>query len=64
MNCFECAKAGESVPAVGVCRRCGVGLCLEHLAEAEAFTVGGTHYACAHAAPNGEPLRAQPAEVG
>ena len=35
MNCFECAKANDTVPAVGVCRHCGVGLCLDHLIEAQ-----------------------------
>ena len=34
MNCFECAKANDTVPAVGVCQHCGVGLCLDHLIEA------------------------------
>ena len=46
MNCFECAKASDSVPAVGVCGHCGVGLCLDHLLEAADYRVGGTTYAC------------------
>ena len=33
MNCFECAKANDTVPAVGVCQHCGVGLCLDHLSR-------------------------------
>jgi len=63
MNCFECAKVNDFVPAVGVCERCGVGLCLDHLVEARAFTVGGTHYACAHAVPRAKPLRGVPAGI-
>ena len=46
MNCFECAKSNDAVPAVGVCQHCGVGLCLDHLVEAHAFRVGGTVYGC------------------
>ena len=42
MNCFECAKVNDTVPAVGVCQHCGVGLCLDHLAEARDYRVGGT----------------------
>jgi hypothetical protein len=34
INCFECAKASETTPAVAVCQHCGVGLCFEHLVEA------------------------------
>ncbi len=51
MNCYECAKVNRPVAAVGVCRHCGVGLCLQHLAEANAYRVGGTIYACAHTIP-------------
>ena len=35
MNCFECAKANDTVPAVAVCEHCGVGLCLDHLGRGE-----------------------------
>ena len=48
MNCFECAKKHESVPAVGVCHHCGVALCLDHLERAMSFRVGGTLYGCPH----------------
>jgi hypothetical protein len=48
MNCFECAKTNTAVAAVGVCRHCDVGLCLEHLLEANAYRVGGTTFGCAH----------------
>ena len=48
MNCFECAKTNDDVPAVGVCRHCGVGLCLDHLVEAHEYHVGGTPFGCAH----------------
>ena len=34
MNCFECTKANDTVPAVAVCDHCGVGLFLDHLVEA------------------------------
>ena len=37
MNCFECAKANDTVPAVGVCQHCNVGLCLDHLIEASEY---------------------------
>ena len=39
MNCFECAKANDLVPAVGLCRHCSVGLCLDHLIEANEYRV-------------------------
>jgi hypothetical protein len=51
MNCFECAKVNDSVPAVGLCRHCGVGLCLDHLVEAREFRVGGTVFGCPHELP-------------
>ena len=63
MNCFECAKANDTIPAVGVCEQCGVGLCLDHLIEAHEFTVGGTHYACPHEIPRTKPLRGVPAGI-
>jgi hypothetical protein len=56
MNCFECSKVNDTVAAVGVCRHCGVGLCLDHLIEASEFRVGGTRYACSHALPRVKPL--------
>ena len=49
MNCFECAKTNDTVPAVGVCPHCGVGLCLDHLIEAREYRVGGTFFGCPHA---------------
>jgi hypothetical protein len=63
MNCFECAKVNDTVPAVGVCRRCGVGLCVDHLVEAANYRVGGTTYACEHANPRVKPLRGMPAGI-
>jgi hypothetical protein len=63
MNCFECAKVNDSVPSVGICRHCGVGLCLDHLIEAHEYTVGGTHYACPHEIPQVRPLRGVPAGI-
>lgn len=51
MNCFECAKASVPAPAVAICQHCGVGLCLDHLIEANNFYVGGTHEGCGHQVP-------------
>lgn len=48
MNCHECALAGKTTTAVSICPHCGVGLCLEHLREAQAYRVGGTTYGCPH----------------
>ncbi len=63
MNCFECAKTNDEIAAVGICRHCGVGLCLDHLVEAHEFHVGGTVYACQHQLPGGKPLRSVPAGI-
>lgn len=63
MNCFECAKVTDVVPAVALCRHCGVGLCLDHLIEASGYSVGGTTFACQHAVPHLKPLRGMPAGV-
>ena len=63
MNCFECAKADDAVPAVGICQHCGVGLCPDHLVEAHEFHVGGTIYSCRHEFSNGRPLRGVPAGI-
>ena len=60
MNCFECAKSNDTVPATGVCRHCGVGLCLDHLVEAREHRVGGTLYGCGHEVPRAKPLRGVP----
>lgn len=48
MDCYECAITGRTVAAVATCRTCGVGLCLEHLAEAQRHRPGGTSYGCPH----------------
>ena len=48
MDCYECALRGESVAAVASCRSCGVGLCLDHLAEAQSHRPGGTIFGCPH----------------
>ena len=63
MNCFECAKVNDTVPAVALCQHCGVGLCLDHLVEAHEFAVGGTHYTCPHEIPHVKPLRGVPAGI-
>ncbi len=48
MNCYECALRGEAVGAVATCGNCGVGMCLEHLGEAQSYRVGGTTFGCPH----------------
>jgi hypothetical protein len=63
MNCFECAKTHDSIPAVGVCKHCSVGLCFDHLVEAHEFRVGGTLYGCPHTIPRVEQLRDAPAGI-
>jgi len=30
MNCYDCAQAGLTTPAVAVCHECGAGLCADH----------------------------------
>jgi hypothetical protein len=48
VNCFECAVRGTAVAAVATCPNCGAGLCLGHLADAQANRVGGTLFGCSH----------------
>ncbi len=60
MNCFECAKVNDTVAAVGVCKYCGVGLCLDHLIEAGGYRVGGTVMGCGHNLPATKPLHGVP----
>jgi hypothetical protein len=63
MNCFECAKVNDAVPAVGVCRHCGAGLCLDHLVEAHRYRVGGTNFGCSHEMPRVKPLSSVPTGI-
>lgn len=63
MNCFECVKGNDSVPAVAICQHCGVGLCFDHLIEASQFSVGGTHEGCAHQIPRVRPLPGVPSRI-
>jgi hypothetical protein len=63
MNCFECAKANDAVAAVGVCRHCGVGLCLDHLVEGSRYRVGAARYGCGHELPVPRPLHDVPAGI-
>jgi hypothetical protein len=63
MNCFECGKTHDSVPAVGLCQRCGVGLCLDHLIDAHSYRVGGTTFGCPHEIPSVKPMRGMPAGI-
>lgn len=50
MNCYECAKANSSVPAVALCPNCSAGLCLSHLHQAAAYHDGATWLRCPHGA--------------
>jgi len=63
MGCYECALRDEAVAAVAVCQHCGVGLCLEHLAVAEAHRVGGTRFGCPHDLARASARRRTPAAV-
>lgn len=63
MICFECAKTNETVPAVGTCHHCDVGLCLDHLIGASEYRVGGTTFGCAHEIPRVKPLPGLPAGI-
>ena len=47
MECYECAIRGEAIAAVATCRHCGVGLCLDHLAEAQRHRPGNA-FGCPH----------------
>jgi hypothetical protein len=31
MNCYDCAVEGRAEPAVGICIKCGAGICRRHL---------------------------------
>jgi hypothetical protein len=48
MICYVCAQMGQERPATGLCRHCQVGLCLDHLTEAQNHNRGGMHLACNH----------------
>ena len=48
MDCYECAIRNKAIAAVATCRQCGVGLCLEHLTEAQSYRPGGTTFGCPH----------------
>jgi len=48
MICYVCAQMAEERPAVGLCRHCQIGLCLDHLAEAQNHNRGGMHLSCNH----------------
>jgi hypothetical protein len=51
MNCYLHALQYEEVPAVAVCRNCGVAMCMEHLAEQQANRPGGMSIGCTHNLP-------------
>jgi len=63
MNCFECAKVHDTVPAVSICQHCGVGLCLDHLVLARDYEVGGANFGCPHELPRTKPLSGVPAAI-
>ena len=48
MLCYMHALDSDEVQAVATCEHCGVGLCLEHLAQSHAPSVGGTRLDCSH----------------
>ena len=57
MNCYECAKAGATEPAIAICPHCYAGLCISHLDEDVADPGrGGTYLGCAHDARAPRPL--------
>ena len=60
MNCFECAKANDTVPAVGICHHCNVGLCLDHLIEAREYHGRGTTFGVPAPDPAGEAAARRP----
>ena len=39
MNCYVCVRNDVTSAAVATCLKCGVGLCVEHLAEAPTMWV-------------------------
>ena len=51
MICYVHALASDGITAVATCGHCGVGLCLEHLAESLAHSSGGTRLDCPHTLP-------------
>ena len=56
MICYVHALQSMEISAVATCTHCGVGLCLEHLAEREAPSAGGTRLDCPHVLPGPEDL--------
>ncbi|MGH2614760.1 MAG: DUF2180 family protein [Thermomicrobiales bacterium] len=51
MNCYVCATSREERAAVAVCPQCSVGLCLEHLRQAQQPSAGGMRFGCRHSLP-------------
>ena len=47
MNCHECARRSVLKTSVGLCRRCLVALCKDHLVESHAFAAV-PQYGCDH----------------
>jgi hypothetical protein len=48
VNCYECAKIGHDHAAVGICKKCGAGLCPDHARETARYRVAGTLSGCPH----------------
>jgi hypothetical protein len=48
MLCYPCATRGVERPAVGICRSCSAGLCLEHLREAAGSLAPNSLSGCRH----------------
>jgi hypothetical protein len=58
MLCYVHAREGVEVYAVAMCRNCGVGVCLTHLAELQVNRPGGTELDCPHVLPEPKDLGA------
>ncbi len=63
MNCFECAKAHDDVPAVGVAGTAASVFASTILIAARDYRVGGTTYGCAHTLPSVTAFRGVPAGI-
>jgi hypothetical protein len=48
MHCYVCAEHGIERAAVGLCRSCYAGLCLEHLRDTAARLSGNVLAGCDH----------------
>jgi hypothetical protein len=56
MNCYVCVLEHATSTAVAICSHCGVALCMQHLREAQSYSIGGMKYDC----PHGQAKAAEP----